>query len=64
MANCRITTAAPFQFRVDSPAMARISQSTLTAFAARTATRGVNGVDSLGPAVSATTIKIITKTIP
>jgi len=44
--------------------MARISQSILTASAARTAIRGTTGVDSLGLAVTATTIKTITKTIP
>ena len=44
--------------------MARISQSILTASAVPTATRGAIGVDSRGLAVTATTIKTITKTIP
>jgi hypothetical protein len=41
--------------------MARIHQSPLTVTAARTATRGAIGVDSPGQAVTATTIKTITK---
>jgi len=57
----RISAAAARQIRVDSPAMARIHQSPLTASAACTATRGAIGVDSPGQAVTATTIKTITK---
>ncbi|MGO4307757.1 MULTISPECIES: hypothetical protein [unclassified Cupriavidus] len=41
--------------------MARINQSILTASVAPAATRGTGGADSLGPAVTATTIKTITK---
>jgi len=44
--------------------MARIDQSILTTVAASAATRGAIGADSLGLAVTATTIKTITKTIP
>nr|WP_315596977.1 hypothetical protein [uncultured Cupriavidus sp.] len=57
--NTSISAAALPQIRVDSPVMARIHQSLLTAFAARTATCGAIGMDSSG--LTATTIKTITK---